>query len=331
MSKGKKRTLITLGVIFAVIFAVALGGFLVLNSYLGKIDFNDSATLQADPSLTAPKDDKLSAGDDGIQKNLNNNPELKNGHQVTNILLIGRDYGDEIDPNKYYSRADAMMLVSLDYTSKQIKITSLSRAVYAYIPGYGNDRLSHAHQYGGAKLQIKAIEANYKIKIDQYVSVDFKGFQSIIDVLGGIDLTLTKAEVSALPKVTKNSSGTYHLDGKASLAYARLRSIDSDRARTQRQRNVINALIVKAKGANVSTMSKLMSEIFPYVQTSYSKTELMKELIKAPDYLKWTVNTSLKNIPLDKTGKLVTINGNEYIIMDWEKNLNALQEFIYHA
>ena len=63
----------------------------------------------------------------------------------------------------------------------------------------------------------------------------------------------------------------YHMDGATTLKYVRLRSIDSDRNRTQRQRNVLNVIIGKAKSMGISEGLELLNEILPLVKTEYEQ------------------------------------------------------------
>lgn len=153
--------------------------------------------------------------DKDISENIDD-PRMWYNDNIINILLIGRDLGHG---SKYYSRADSIIVVSINKLNNNIKLVSLSRATYVSIPGHGNARLNAAHAYGGSKLLIDTIEQNYKIRIDHYVSIDFNGFIKAIDALGGVDIALTESEVKALSPILKQNgsvvkgAGTYHLNG----------------------------------------------------------------------------------------------------------------------
>ena len=110
---------------------------------------------------------------------------------VLNVALFGVDKHDEADSR---SRSDSLMILSLDSRRKKIKLTSIMRDLWVQIPGYRDNRINTAIALGGEELAIKTIEQNFGIKIDRFCTVDFEGFKDIIDIIGGIDLELTKQE-----------------------------------------------------------------------------------------------------------------------------------------
>ena len=192
-----------------VFFAVCAGYIWHL---LGQIQFIERA---GDPSLTVPtyaeeeqqedadiEDMALSAddaaalldADAAIRANLDDSKKWYSD-QVMNIMLFGYDYGSKQYP---YGRSDAMIVLSINKTAKKVKIISLSRTAYAAIPGYKNTRLSHAHGYGGPDLAIRAIEQNYKFRIDNFVACSFDSFKQIIDAFGGVPITLTDKEAKVM-------------------------------------------------------------------------------------------------------------------------------------
>lgn len=111
------------------------------------------------------------------------------------------------------------------------------------IPGRNDDWLTHTFRYGGANLTMQTIRETFCVDVNRYVRVNFNTFEQIIDTIGGVDLTLSAEEANALQYSTSTSlkAGVNHLYGSDALLYCRLRAIDSDWVRVQRQRNTIQA------------------------------------------------------------------------------------------
>ena len=221
-------------------------------------------------------------------------PEIPSTKELYNILLIGMD---ETMGEAGTGNSDSMMLVSINLKTGQIAVISILRDLYLTIPGgYSNNRINAAYRFGGATLLKETITYNFKINIDATVAVDFAAFEDIIDVLGGVTVSLTSAEVQALsqclPDNEKVRVGSNLLDGMHALRYARLRSIDSDFERTNRQRTVINAIFNKFKQQSVPDLLRVMNTVLPYVSTDLSNGEIIAILTKiAPKLSKITLQT----------------------------------------
>ena len=172
------------------------------------------------------------------------------------------------------------------------------------------------------------------------MSIDFNGFIKAIDALGGVDIALTESEVKALSPILKQNgsvvkgAGTYHLNGNEALEYARLREIDSDRVRTERQRTILMAIFAKLKKMysteNYSTLlsksTKFLDQVLPLVSTDFTKSEIISQATTYAGYLKWPVTEAI--IPRDKT-PLTKINGIEVLIVNWAKVKNDIHEVLY--
>ena len=176
--KTKKKVIITIAVILLIIAIPLTAGLITVNHYLSKMNYEEE-TKDVNPEFTENLSDPNA--DKDISENIDD-PRMWYNDNIINILLIGRDLGHG---SKYYSRADSIIVVSINKLNNNIKLVSLSRATYVSIPGHGNARLNAAHAYGGSKLLIDTIEQNYKIRIDHYVSIDFNGFIKAIDALKG--------------------------------------------------------------------------------------------------------------------------------------------------
>lgn len=321
----KKRRGLRILVSLLVVFAILAGGVgFFVNSYLDKINYGDSAG-DTDPNLAA--DENLTfEGQDEADKNIRDNLDdsvMWYDDRVYNILLVGVDYGQQ-DNGKYRPRSDSNILVSINTVNNTINMVSLSRASYVYIEGVGNRRLNVAHAAGGAALVVDTVQKNYKVRIDNYVVVDISGFEQIIDVLGGVTITMTAQEASVV--VGKAVEGTYELNGEQAVSYSRVRYFDSDRKRTGRQRAVLEAIFNKFKGSSVSTLLGLMDDILPLVTTDFSKAELISQVTKAPKYLSMSLHQDI--IPY-KALPLTVRDDIEVLILDWDDEVNYLHDLIY--
>lgn len=326
--KGKKRAL-KIFIALLLILALLLGGSAVfINSYLSKMNYGDLQG-EVDPNLDADETlefDGQADADAAIKTNLDDNAMWYDS-SVYNILLVGYDLGDEekvMFEGAYLPRSDSMILLSINSNNNIINMVSLSRACYVAIPNHGNKRLNTAHAYGGATTLVETIEQNFKIRIDKYITVDFSGFTQIIDALGGVDIELSEKEAEYI--VNTKQAGTYHLDGESALGYSRLRSIDSDRARTGRQRTVLTAIATKLKQSSAQTLLNLVDVMLPLVTTNFTKGELIVQATKAPTYI--TMNMEQSVVPREAQS-LVLRDGKEVIIMDWEDTNSHLHSLLY--
>ncbi|MDR2647790.1 MAG: LCP family protein [Oscillospiraceae bacterium] len=268
-------------------------------------------------------EDLFGGADDAIRAN--EAMSVLRDPNVTNVLLAGLDYGgNENLKNQIYPRADAIILLSANKHTKKISMVSFSRATYVAIPGYKNGRLNLAHAYGGAELLVKTIELNYKIGIDAFMTVDFDSFITLVDMLEGIELTLDQQEYDALKEscYLSDGPGSYLFDGTQTLRYARLRYVDSDRARTQRQRNILNQIVSKVRGLSFGQLRNCVNRMLPYVSTDMSNGDLLR-LLPFAGYSSREAIIPRKAVPLTE------VNGIEVLILNWNAVYRDVRELLY--
>ena len=202
---------------------------------------------------------------------------------VVNIALFGADNSVGVESTNE-ERSDVMKIVSLDFDNKKIKITSLERDVVVYIPGdyqeYGH--FNWAYWFGGPELAVKTINYNLDLDITQYVTLNFRAVTELIDMIGGVDISLTRAEATYFVDghIDHNAvPGVNHMDGKVALSYARLREIDSNFNRMERQNNVIRAVIGKLKTKSVTELMDLVKAMMPYITTNLSTSDIKDYMV----------------------------------------------------
>src|SRR5262249_15005137 len=106
------------------------------------------------------------------------------GTDRVNILLLGIDKRDN-EPIEG-TRSDTMMLASIDPVSKSAALVSLPRDMWVRIPGWGQQRINVAHAVGGPDLAMQTVSSDFGIPIQYYARVDFRGFEQMVDAVGGV-------------------------------------------------------------------------------------------------------------------------------------------------
>ncbi len=333
----KKRLLIGMSIFIATLFLLIGTGLYVIFYYIDKIDIvtdnPDNYTTILDPDdedvdLTASNspDDEINDLESGVKQNAESDREVLHSDQVTNILLIGTDGRTASERG----RSDSMILVSINKVSGKIIMTSFLRDTYVDIPGVSkNNRLNAAYSSGGANLLLDTIETNFKIKIDQYVRVNFDSFKDTIDLLGGVEMTVTNAEAGHIPDIS--SGGTYILNGEQALAYSRIRKVgsDGDFGRTERQRKVLSVLLEKCKKLSITELTNLLDQILPNLTTNIPKTEIFSHIMSSPTYFGYELVQ--QQIPCDGSWSYMTVRQMSVLRVDFEKNHEQLKKTIYEG
>ena len=274
--------------------------------------------------------DILKDNDKQIEKNIKNNKIWYN-NDIVNILLMGIDNGSINYP---YGRSDSMIVASINKKTKKVRLVSLARSAYVSIKGYPNTRLNHAHGYGGAALAMNTVERNYRIRIDNYISTNFECFKQLVDQLGGVDITLTKKEAKAMKDKLRSEgytyigAGNYCLNGETALYYVRLRKIDSDRQRTQRQRNVLTSIATRIQNMGFIEMNSLLNRILPLITTNLSKRQIVSQLTNVSSYLS---NGIEQDVLPNKVFPLELRDGYEVMIVDWDHEVEYAHKLFYNG
>ena len=243
-----------------------------------------------------------------------------------NVLLIGCDKSDGES-----QRSDSMILVTIDKVHQKIKLTSFMRDLWVSIPGYDDGRLNAAYSYGGAELLMKTINQNFSINVNDYVMVDFEMFEKLIDGLGGVSVDITEDEADFINETShaKVHSGVNTLNGDYALIYCRIRYLDSDFNRTQRQRKVMNSIMKKTVSQNPITTLSVMSDILPLITTDISPLSLTLKAFGAIGYLNY--GNDQFRLPIDDGYTSEMIYGQDVLVPDIDENTKALHSFIYES
>ena len=185
--------------------------------------------------------------------------------------------------------------------------------------------------------------SNFNIKVDKFVYINFFSFIDVIDELGGIEVTVSEAEMKAMNKnfaeinhylgdpeedgvMTK--SGVQTLSGKQALAYSRIRYLKgSDFARTERQRIVLEQMIEKVKDCNLLELTWLADKVLELVTTNIPKSEIKSLLLDSITYLKYDVEQL--RVPMNGTYTPLEVRGTQVLGIDFKENIKYIGENIY--
>ena len=178
--------------------------------------------------------------------NLNPNDRLS---LKKNIVVLGVDERDDD-----VGRSDTLFVVMFDSKTKAASLLSVPRDTRVRIEGHGWDKINHAYAYGGHKLTQKTVEELLGIRINNYVMVDFKGFEGLVDAIGGIDIDVEKDMYyhDTWDGFTVDlKKGRQHLDGKTAIQYVRFRDEEGDIGRIRRQQHFLMAVYDKITSADM--------------------------------------------------------------------------------
>ncbi len=262
----------------------------------------------------------------------------KDNATITNIALFGVD--QRKDEN---CRSDAIMVMSVDKKHGKIKVVSLMRDSLVSIDGHGQNKLAHAYFYGGPELAIKTINQTFGLNIKEYVTVNFNELAQIVDAVGGVTVNVKAKECKYLNKNLREQAkydnfkakeyyisegGKYKLNGQQALAYARIRKLDSDFVRTDRQRTVLRQIFNEALSMNPLRYPEFAKDFLSVCDTSLDLNDciaLAGIMTKSPEFVDVRLPLNEDMISGD-----YRVNGISYVYYDTEATAAKLRDFIYN-
>ncbi|MCZ8537106.1 LCP family protein [Paenisporosarcina quisquiliarum] len=185
------------------------------------------------------------------------NSEVTPLEDNVSILFIGVDDSETRNQGTNESRSDALMLATLNNKEKTVKLVSIPRDSFVYIPEIGyEDKINHALFKGGVKATIETVENLLEVPVDYYVRMNFNAFIDVVDAFEGINVNVPydRLEKDEEDQYTiKLKKGFQKLDGREALALARTRKLDNDIERGKRQQEILSAIVKKASSASSFT------------------------------------------------------------------------------
>lgn len=312
--KALKIILIVLLVIVVIIAAVFAAGYTYIYSMLEEM--NQETINLNEVSIDDAVADELS--------------------DYRNIALFGIDSRE--DDYGRGNRSDCIIIASVNKKTNEVKLVSVYRDTYLLLTGRSLDKVTHAYSYGGAELAVSTLNANLDLNIEEYVTVNFDAVVDAVDALGGIRMEITSDEVKYINnyidennRVTGHNSshittaGTYNLDGVQALAYSRIRyTAGGDYKRTERMREVLEAMLNKAKTLSVSELINFVNIMLPKISTNISSNDIIG---LAPALLNLNISES-NGWPEETQG--ATIGGVYYgVPVTLSENVTKLHEELF--
>lgn len=256
----------------------------------------------------------------------------------TTIALFGLDNRSNGDLAS--GRSDVIMLASINNKTHAVDLVSVYRDTYLDVGGSTFRKCNEGYAKGGPTQAVTMLNKNLDLNISDYVTVDFNAIIECVDLLGGVELTVTDDEASLmkgymdeLNKLTGHSSeylpsgGTYTVDGVQACAYARIRyGGGDDYRRTERQRTVIAAMVNKAKKSNILTLNKVINAMFSDIQTSFTNTELLS---LAASLFSYDIGEST-GFPFEKNTIKLDGPGDVVVPCDLSTNVTELHQLLYN-
>ena len=252
-----------------------------------------------------------------------------------NIALLGLDTREDDKTG----RSDANVIVTIDKANKKIKLTSIARDSYVDIEGYSKDKLTHAYAYGKSQLAVKTLNQNFGLEITDYVTMNFFELANIINYMGGVEIDVKEEELEELNRIIRKTdfgsipnprvseAGLQTLTGTQAVCYARIRKIDGDVERGNRQKEVLSAMFTAAKKMNPLKLPKLASLILEECETSLSTNDIMSmglwAIFASPEF----EQLSIPNDNVKGTGRM--ISGVWYYTYDIDAAKKEIRDFIY--
>lgn len=254
----------------------------------------------------------------------------------TTVALFGGDSREgQLEAGTH---ADTIMIVSIDNDTKEVKLVSIYRDTLTLQPDDKIKKANNAYFVGGPKDAINMLNKNFDLDIEDYVTVDFGALVDVVDLLGGIEADVTEAEAKEMnnhiyetariagQKTKDMKAGKQTLNGVQAVTYARIRkNVGGDYARTERQRYVIEQLVGKVKKTDISTLNKIIDEVFSQVSTSFT----LKEIISlAAGVMQYELGET-SGYPFERTDGSVEGVGSVVVPLGVAENVEELHAFLY--
>lgn len=299
---------------FLLSFIISSIAFSLIFTGLGKGFFTDNNSLA---SIGGEKDDDIE--DEGENKS---KPKIKN--EIL-FLMMGVDAKD-VKKSKG-TRTDTLMLFKANFETGETSLLSLPRDTRVLVKGK-EDKINHAHAYGGANLTMRTVREFIDIDLDYYVKVDYRAVKGIVDAIGGVEIdvpiNMVYRDPTADPPLSINlKKGLQDLDGNQAHDFLRFRSgyPDGDLGRVKAQQYFMKELMKQTlTPKNIFKLPKLIETYFDYVETNIPMSVMLKGAASAN---KMDVeNMKTNTIP----GHNKRIGGLDYLIYNREETDIIIQE-----
>ena len=269
------------------------------------------------------------------------NPNISNDVVSTlkdnwTVALFGLDTRDTDGLSG--ANSDVIILASINNKTGDINLISVYRDTCLKTGDNRYRKVNEAYAIGGPKKAVEVLNENLDLQIDDYVAVNWKAVATAINILGGVDIEITKDELKYIngyitETVNSTGIGSYqihetglqHLDGIQAVAYSRIRyTAGNDYKRTERQRTVLAAVLEKAKHSDWATLNNIIVTVFPMTSSSIDTNDVIAAAMNISNYK--LIKTG--GFPFDVIEK--NVDKQDYVFPDTlETNVSKLHEFLY--
>ncbi len=329
LKKRRRKRKIILLVIEVFVLLIVLGALYIWQA-LNKIE-------------KAPDTSKLEPGDLSINEDEipEETMEILKGYEDVAIFGVDNYFNGHADSGN----SDVIMIASINNDTKEVRLVSVYRDTFLDTdimretsPNF--HKSNRAFALGGAEQSIRMLNASLDLDIEDFVTVDFKAVTDVVNMLGGVEIDVDSAELKYInhhidttaratgdQAVHLTTTGLQTLNGTQATAYARIRSTaGSDFARAERQREVINEIVKKAKKADIITINNIINTVFPEIHTSYTNADLIRLAASMFSYeLAESTGFPFSKYPMSLGGS----KGDVVICADLENNVRALHRYLY--
>jgi len=313
----RKKTIIAIEVACLILLLVVV----FVWSFVGKIDFNP-----------------FNKEDAGINSDLTSEG-LAYLEGYTNVAFFGID--SRSSGNYSGAQSDTIMVASINNETKEVKLISVYRDTYLNTTNDVYGKANSAYAKGGPEAAVQMLNANLDLNITEYVCVDFVALLEVIDALGGVEIDITHHEAELVNSMLFELEdimgekydliwygGYQTLNGAQATSYARIRNTEgNDFKRTSRQRIVLEAILNKAKTADMSTLVDICKVAFDDISTSLELNEILD---LAKDVKAYTI-AATSGFPFEMTTTNVPGSGDTVVPISLENNVSMLYAFFFNA
>ena len=268
-NKARKILLIVVLVMFAVIAAAGFGIYKYFDNKVESMDQVDFKVPEVQNlNLTEEKREQMEKG-------------------FLTVAVFGVDSRDNSLGKG--NQSDVIMIANLNRETGEIKLVSVFRDTYLNVSDKNTyNKINAAYASGGPEAAVKAINKNLDLNITHYATFNWKAVATVINILGGVEVDISKSEFyyinafitetvkgTGIGSVQLKAPGVHNLDGVQAVAYGRLRLMDSDYARTERQRIILTKAFEKLKKADLTTLNSVVGHVMEMSSTNIKWEELL--------------------------------------------------------
>ena len=237
------------------------------------------------------------------------------------------------------NNADVIIICNIDQGTGEIKLVSVFRDTYLSVSDNGlYNKINQAYFLGGPEQAVEALNRNLDLQIDDFATFNWKAVVDAVNILGGVDVELSKAEfyyinayitetveATGVGSYQLKQAGLNHLDGVQAVAYARLRKMDTDFARTERQREIIDLCFQKLKKSDFAVVNNVMEAVFPQILSSVTIDDIIPA---ARNLTKYTIADTM-GFPAARSDANMGKKGACVIPQTLESNVTLLHQFLF--